>query len=280
MYHQLKRINERPIPWECYTAETLWNDPHTSKQMLDFHLNPDLDPASRNKAVLDRSIAWMTDYFKIENGLRVADFGCGPGFYTRAFAASGAAVTGIDVSARSIAHARDQARAKGLAIDYVRQNYLAYGTDKRFDLMTIIYCDLCALGPEQRKALFGIFHKHLADNGRLFLDVFSLHAFNQRLEAAAYAPRLMDGFWSEGDYYGFINTIKYDDEKVMLDKYTIVEPSKTWEVYNWLQYYSTQSLAAEFEDNGFDIVAYFSDVTGTPYQDDADVIAVVAEKIN
>ncbi len=36
------------------------------------------------------------------------------------------------------------------------------------------------------------------------------------------------------------------DEKVILDKYTIVEESNTKTIYNWLQYFSIPSLNNEF----------------------------------
>ena len=114
--------------------------------------------------------------------------------------------------------------------------------------------------------------------GRVVLDVFSLAAFRQREEAARYEHRLMDGFWSSGDYFGFLNTCKYDNEKVILDKYTIVEEGRTFEVYNWLQYFSPKSIAREFEENGFKILEFYGDLTGRPYTDQSLEIALVAAK--
>ena len=76
---------------------------------------------------------------------------------------------------------------------------------------------------------------------------------------------LMDGFWSPDDYYGFMNTFVYEDEKVVLDKYTIIEASRKWEVYNWLQYFSRKSISEEFENSGFRVETYYSDVAGTPW---------------
>jgi hypothetical protein len=34
MFKELERINERPEPFQFYTASDLWTDEHTSKQML------------------------------------------------------------------------------------------------------------------------------------------------------------------------------------------------------------------------------------------------------
>jgi 2-polyprenyl-3-methyl-5-hydroxy-6-metoxy-1,4-benzoquinol methylase len=119
MYLALEEINRRPAPFERYTAADLWTDEHISSRMLDYHLNGSVDIASRNTRFMDRSAAWLASRFVLAEGKAVADFGCGPGLYTARFAASGAFVTGVDFSERSLRHARESARREGLSIDYV-----------------------------------------------------------------------------------------------------------------------------------------------------------------
>ena len=65
----------------------------------------------------------------------------------------------------------------------------------------------------------------------MLLDVCSLYAFEQRKETAIYENNLLSGFWSPKNYYGFLNTFKYEREKVILDKYTIIEASQTKAFY-------------------------------------------------
>jgi len=48
MFAALEEINERPAPFEVYTAKDLWADEHSSAQMLSFHLDKTSDVASRN----------------------------------------------------------------------------------------------------------------------------------------------------------------------------------------------------------------------------------------
>ncbi len=66
---------------------------------------------------------------------------------------------------------------------------------------------------------------------------------------------------------------------VVLDKYTLVEPSRTWQVHNWLQYFSPKSLTREFAQSGLRIVETHADVAGAASTEDGDVIAVIAEKM-
>ena len=279
MFTKLKGINSRPEPFQYYTAEELWTDEHTSKQMLEYHLNEFVDASSRNKMFIDRSVKWITSNFGVDNKTNVIDFGCGPGLYTTRIAEQGANVTGIDFSKRSIEYARKTAHEKSLEIDYVKQNYLTYETDKRFDLITMIMCDYCALSPDQRKELLQIFYKLLKPDGSVLLDVYSLNGFNQKKESATYELNQLNGFWSPEDYYCFVNTFKYEKEKVILDKYTIVEKNRIRVVYNWLQYFSQESLKAEFEKNNFIIENIYSDVAGSKYDPNSEEMAIVAKKI-
>jgi SAM-dependent methyltransferase len=278
MFEELEKINARPKPFEFYTASDLWTDEHTSKQMLSYHLNKDIDVSSRNADFIDRSVKWIVSRFGIRDGKKIADFGCGPGLYTEKLAKKQAHVTGIDFSKRSIGYARDVAARQRLKIDYVNQNYLEYETQDRFDLILMIMCDFCALSPSQRKEILSKFRKILKPTGSVLLDVYSLAAFQQRKERAIYEPNLLEGFWSPNPYYGFLNTFKYDKEKVVLDKYTIIEPDRIRTVYNWLQYFAPEDLEREFTVSGFAIEPFYADVAGAPYDGHASEFAVVAKR--
>ncbi len=180
MFEELEKINERPDPFEFYTASDLWTDEHRSAQMLSFHLNESID--------------------------------------------------------------------------------------------------FCALSPTQREEILSIFGRILKPGGSVLIDVYSLAAFDQREEVMTYEVNLLNGFWSPNKYYGFLNTFKYDEEKVALDKHTIVESERTRTVYNWLQFFAPEDLVKEFRDAGFFVEGFYSDVTGAPYDPKSGEFAVIATK--
>jgi 2-polyprenyl-3-methyl-5-hydroxy-6-metoxy-1,4-benzoquinol methylase len=279
VFEKIENINTRPDPFEFYTASDLWTDEHTSEQMLTFHLNEDIDVSSRNAEFINHSVEWIASDFNIVTGTKIADFGCGPGLYATRLAQIQADVTGIDFSKRSIQYAQEVATREGLSIHYVNQNYLEFETDDRFGLILMIMCDFCALSPTLRKKMLTKFHTFLEPGGLVLLDVYSLNAFEQREETAVYEANLLDGFWSPNKYYGFQNTFKYEREKVVLDKYTIIEADRTRTIYNWLQYFSPETLEREFTECGFTIEKLFSDVAGTPFDSKANEFAVVAKKM-
>jgi SAM-dependent methyltransferase len=279
MFKELREINSRPAPFQFYTADELWADEHTSKQMLEYHLNESIDVSSRNRNFIESSVEWIVSHFEVDKRTEIADFGCGPGLYTTRLAERGALVTGIDFSENSIKYAKQIAAQKGLTINYVQKNYLDFDTTDRFDLITMIMCDYCALSPEQRKIMLSKFYSLLKPDGSVLLDVYSLNGYNQKEESATYELNQLNGFWSPEDYYCFVNTFKYDKEKVILDKYTIIEESRRRVVYNWLQYFSKESLISEFEENSFKVKEVYSDVAGKSFSPDSPEIAIVAEKV-
>jgi len=278
MFEELEKINSRPKPFEFYTAGDLWTDEHTSKKMLSFHLNEDIDISSRRGEFIDRSVDWIVSRFHVGDGTAIADFGCGPGLYTSRLARRGADVTGIDFSQRSIEYARKVVSREQLKVHYENQNYLDYESEKRFDLVLMIFCDFCALSPVQRQRMLDKFYGILKPGGSVLLDVYSLSAFQKRQETTVYEQNLLDGFWSPNRYYGFLNTFKYDKEQVILDKYTIVESDRVRIIYNWLQYLKPQGLVKEFEGSGFRAEELYSDVAGAAFKEQADEFAVVARK--
>ncbi len=75
-----------------------------------------------------------------------------------------------------------------------------------------------------------------------------------------------------------MNTFKYEEEKFLLDKYTIFEESRKRVVFNWLQCFSKDTLIAEFEENGLEVEAIYSDVAGKTFNSESAEIAIAAKK--
>lgn len=278
MFAELERINKCPEPFECYTAQEFWDDEHISRQMLGLHLDGFNDLATRNKEFRERSIQWILSRFSLGKGKSICDFGCGPGLYTTSFAEAGAEVTGIDFSRSSISYARKTAGENNLNIEYLLQNYLDFSPNRKYDLVTMINYDFCPLSPEQRKTLLQITGECLKDEGAFLFDVFSLGYFNSVEEGRTYEYSPEGGFWSASPHYLFNNTYKYPDDNLILGKHTIVEETRSREIFNWLQCFDLDSIKAELNDSGFAMEEYFSNIAGDDYKDDSAEIAVIAKK--
>lgn len=248
MFDTLKPLARRPEPFSVYTTPAFWNDPHVSCEMLKWHLDPESDPASYHHTKIDAIVGWLDDCLNL-NGKTLCDLGCGPGLYTSRFHQRGARVTGIDVSSRSLAHARS--RSEG--ITYIEGNYLDCDLPEGTDVFTMISQDYSALSPSQRETLLGKIRQCLSPGGCFVFDVSARSALSDGQESEEIAVNLQGGFWSARDYIGLRKTWIYEEEKLSVDVYLIVEEDRTWTVYNWCQYFTPESLAGELEEMGFAI---------------------------
>jgi SAM-dependent methyltransferase len=253
MYEQLNTIHQRPEVFSVYTADLLWTDPHLANQMLQTHLNQDTPLASRPFPAIDRVVDWLDQTFQL-NGKAVCDLGCGPGLYAERFARRGATVHGVDFSVNSIAYAKENSDRHGGRLNYHVANYLTDPLPRDQDLATLIYCDFCPLSPTQRRTLFAQIRASLKPSGTFVFDVVSKTAFESVVDNSLFARNYMGGFWSAGDYFAFHNTYRYETEAVGLDHFTIVEANRSWDVYNWLQYFNADDIRSELTTNGFDLV--------------------------
>lgn len=253
MFKELEQIHKKPEIYSVYTTDTLWTEPHLAKQMLQAHLSQATPMASRPAIAIERVVAWLDTKLDLR-GKSICDLGCGPGLYAEKFAQRGAKVHGLDFSTSSIQYAKSSAAKHQLTITYQVANYLETSLPAEQELVTLIYCDLCILSPSQRQKLYNQVQQCLKPNGLFVFDVFSIDAFHLFTEHHSFAPNYMQPFWSDSPYYAFHNAFRYETEHVSLDHYTIIEAIRTWHIYNWIQYFTPESLTAELTAHGFEVI--------------------------
>jgi len=122
----LNKILEYLKKPELYAESTskFWDDDHISKGMLEAHLHPTWDAATRNYKFVDNSVEWISKLAPSEKYKKLLDLGCGPGLYAERFVKKGYKLTGVDFSKRSIEYAKEKAKEKALDIEYIYKNYL------------------------------------------------------------------------------------------------------------------------------------------------------------
>ena len=275
MYELLQDIAQRPEPFSRYTTMELWTRPHLAQQMLSFHLNQETDLASRRFEIIDQVVNWIDSQLHL-SGKSMCDLGCGPGLYAQRFSDKGADVTGVDFSALSLEYADLKARENEQSIRYIHADYLLDDLPTGFDIVTLIYTDLCVLSPEQRTILLGRMREMLNADGQIVIDVAGMGLLTGKEECTLIEDQLMNGFWAKGDYVGIQRTFVYPDERLSLDRYLIVEPNETWQIFNWYQHYTPESLQSELRHAGFADVKMVGDLTGKPLEIDGDFIGVIA----
>jgi SAM-dependent methyltransferase len=129
-----------PIPFDP-AYELDWGEPEFARRLLREHLDQSHDGASRRATIIARHVRRLRRLIPATPS-RILDAGCGPGLYAVELARLGHHVTGVDVSAPALRHARSLVRdakpsgsAAFLRAD-LRDVELAPGT---FDAALLVY---------------------------------------------------------------------------------------------------------------------------------------------
>ncbi len=268
---------EKP-PLYTKTQVAFWDDEHISKQMLEAHLDPDFEGASRNLNFIDKSASWIKEIVPPRNYPILLDIGCGPGIYAEKFSKEGYQVTGIDFSKRSIDYAQKSALKHELNITYLYQNYLDMNLQQKFDFSTLIYCDYGALSTTDRKIILNKIYHHLKPGGKFLLDVFSMEKYNNFQEKQTWENCPNGGFWSDKKYLAFNGNYKYSDN-VTLEQTSIIANNEITNYYIWNTYFTKETLMKEAKEAGFKVCEVFGDVAGGAYHQDSLTIAILLEKL-
>jgi 2-polyprenyl-3-methyl-5-hydroxy-6-metoxy-1,4-benzoquinol methylase len=139
--------------------ETLYGT-HPADRLPWYHadLDPDLAAALRARGLA---------------GGRALDLGTGPGTQAVALAALGFTVTGTDISPTALAGAAELAAARGVAVEFVRDDVLASRLVGPFDLVLDRGC-FHVLDPGERPTYVDTVARLLVAGGLLFLKTFSV----------------------------------------------------------------------------------------------------------
>jgi SAM-dependent methyltransferase len=274
---QLIDLQHRPEPFT--PGEPLfWDDPHISSQMLQFHLDPNIEAASRSPETIDRSVIWLMDALSLKAGDSVLDLGCGPGLYAYRLARAGLQVTGVDYSRGSVEYASGYANANHLDITYRYENYLDLQDENQYDAALLIYGDFCPLSPEQRSRLLRNVHRALKPHGKFVLDVSTREHRKKHGNRNGWRA-LETGFWKPGTHLVLEEGFDYPKQSIWLDQAITVEADGKVTVYrNWFQDYTPETIRAELEQNHFAVEGLWGDLTGSPYMPESEWIGVLAQR--
>lgn len=270
------QYSEKPSLFE--PGDTLfWDDPHISRGMLAAHLDPDNDAASRKHATIDEEVQHLVSSGILKPGYRLLDLGCGPGLYSSRLAARGLKVTGTDISQRSLTYARQYAENNGLDIEYHRVNFFDIDYSGEFDAILQTQGELNTFSNERRDELLSKLHKALKPGGLLIFDVTTRELrMREGLKNGWYISD--GGFWRPDKHLVLEQGFDYPEQDTWLDQYIIIYSDNVSIYNNWFHDYTLESIRNVLQDAGFEVIHAWNDLTGAPYEEGGDWIAVVARR--
>ena len=257
--------------------QALWDNEHISKGMLEAHLSPNGDAASRNHAFLDKSVNWIAELAPPTEYTKLLDLGCGPGLYAERFTETGYSVTGVDFSTRSIEYAKEQSILNGSNIEYHYQNYLTMDYTHQFDVITLIYCDYTALSITDRLTLLKKVYQGLKPNGKFILDVFTPRMRREENHSWRYYEN--GGFFSEKPHLLLEAVYQYDDDdKTELRQHIVITDEGVDCYIVRGHFFTKESLVSEIQPIGFNMLKLYDDVAGKEFSGTGETICGVFTK--
>lgn len=272
----LKNCLSRP---EIFTKSTakFWDDQHISGQMLKFHLNPEVEAASKTKATIEAETDLIIKLTELDSTKSVIDLGCGPGLYVKEFAKTGAKVLGVDLSSRSVNYANENIKPAFTNVNFIEMNYLDLNFHASFDLATLIFYDFCALNTDDQKRLLSRVHQGLKDNGFLIFDVVS---DNWKTSSSTNITICeAGGFWSPDPYIEIKNTFCYEDPKTEGVQYTIIDENgiiKVIRLYHRL--FGLEEITELLNDHHFTVEKVYRNLKGDALRDGSETYGIIARK--
>ena len=248
----IKKFSNKPVLYEKGT-DIMWVDPYIQKHLLEAHLNPNHDAASRKPEKIEETIEWILKDSK-KKSLKYLDLGCGPGLYTSRMAKIGHLVAGLDFSDLSIKNARNYAKENKLVIDYIVGDYLKTEFKKDQDLITLIYCDFGVLNKTEQHIILKKVFDALTINGVFVMDAYNPDYLKEAKEKSSFEIE-DSGFWRPHPCLVLNQSYLYEVEKATLEQHIVIDDQiKVYRFNN--HYYSNDEMIGILESIGFEDVSF------------------------
>ena len=271
---------QRPVPWDR-DGNLPWNDPAFSKRMLREHLDDSHGAASRPTGERQRLIDWLWEKLDLRPDAHLLDVTCGPGLYAVELARRGAHVMGVDFGPAAVAHARDLAKAEGVAerCNFVEADVreVDFGRE-RFDAALFLYGQLAVFPREQAQDLLTRIAFALRPGGRLCVELLNQKRVDTEESTWWYTDET--GLWGDAPYFSLGERFWYEEEKLSCERYYTLnlDTGELDEIILCDQTYAVAEMAEMMRRAGVEIVEVFPAWDGLDISDAEEWVTYLARK--
>ncbi len=202
----------------------------------------------------------------------VLDLCCGPGRHSLEFARKGHYVTGVDRTEIYLEKARTRAQEEKLNIDFIREDMRTYSDPEQFNLAVMMFTSFGYFTElEENKQVLRNVHRSLKPNGSLIIEMMGKEILSRIFQ---------DRGWREIDGTFLLEERKMsEDWRFINNRWIVIKDGKIEEFAFILRVYSAVELSDLLGECGFDSVAVYGDLQGSPYEPSAHRLIAIANKV-
>jgi SAM-dependent methyltransferase len=244
---------------------TTWASEFFSGLFVEFWLACTSEPQTKQEA------DFLEEVLQAPPSAKFLDLACGGGRHCHELAARGYAMTGVDLSAEFLAHARRGADEKKLAIQWQQRPITNLTFHNEFDGAYIMGNSLGGLDDAGHLAFFRGVARALKPGARFVIDTGVI--------AESILPTIKDHpRWQIGEFTLIVNNV-YDHAAARLNMdFTIQRGSQTEQKAGFSQVYLYRDFCGRLEAAGFSEMIGYSTLTQEPYRLGSPRLLLVARR--
>jgi len=209
---------------------------------------------------------------RISPPARVLDIGCGFGRHAIELALRGYKVTGVDISAALLAHAKKMAEEKGVSLSWVRQDMRNIDFSAEFEAAVCLYTSFGYFESEEENCdVLSRISKALRTGGRLALDVENRDGLLMRYQSRDWWHTEFGDLVMEERTFDPVKGRGHTGIVLVSEGRTIAHDLS-------IRWYSLPELRHILRDAGMQIRDLYGGLDGSQYTLDAMRLVVIAEK--
>jgi SAM-dependent methyltransferase len=218
-----------------------------------------------------QEVEQIVSLLKLQPGMSICDLCCGIGRHSVELGRLGYRVTGVDRTGLYIEQAKKKAHEQGLDIRFVQDDMINFCEPNTFDVAINIFTSFGYFekAGEDKQVLENVY-KSLKNDGTFLIDIVG--------------KEVLARIFQEKRWYEEEGTISLEEAKLREDwssvenRWIIIRDVERDEFRFSLRLYSAAQLSELLKSCGFGKVEIYGDLSGTPYDQTAKRLVIVAHK--
>ena len=218
-----------------------------------------------------QEVEQIVSLLKLQPGMRICDLCCGSGRHSLELTRRGYCVTGVDRTSLYIEQSKKKANEQGLNIRFVQDDMRSFCKPNAFDAVINIFTSFGYFeeATDDKLVLQNIY-KSLKEDGRFLIDVIGKEVL---------ARIFQERRWYEEDGVIVLEESKLSEDWSLIEnRWIIISDDRQDEFRFSLRLYSASQLSELLKSCGFGKVEIYGDLSGSPYDQTAKRLIVVAHK--